>query len=78
MRDPADRIGCGAYQFILICANQFPDLGMERREFSRHLHKQHVALIGDRNILKLRLPLVRVPQVYLHTAFTFSMVVGFS
>ena len=33
------------------------------------LHKQHEAMIGDRNILKDRLPLVRVPGMFLQDCF---------
>ena len=33
------------------------------------LHKQHKAVIGDGNVLKPRLPLVRVPGVFLQQHF---------
>ena len=42
------------------------------------LHKQHHVAVGNGNILKPRLPLVRVPGMFLNTALTFSMVGGFS
>jgi hypothetical protein len=33
------------------------------------LHKQHEAMIGDRNVLKPRLPLVLVPGMFLNHCF---------
>ena len=35
----------------------------------RGLHKQHKAMIGNRNFLKPRLPLVRVPGMFLQHGF---------
>jgi hypothetical protein len=42
----------------------------------RRLHEQHDAMISDGNILRPRLPLVRVPGMFSSTALTFSMVRG--
>jgi hypothetical protein len=43
------------------------------------LHKQHLVTLGNGNVLKPRLPLVCAYEgCFSNTAFTFSMVGGFS
>ena len=42
------------------------------------LHEQHKGMIGNRNILKPRLPLVGVPGMFFQHGFTLSIVCGFS
>jgi hypothetical protein len=44
----------------------------------RCLHEQHEDMIGNANVLRPRLPLVRVRRVFSSVALTLSMLAGFS